>query len=325
MRADRRVAPVLPLTLVFGLLLSGCAPPSEQPTSPPEAPLEIREEAGGFAIREGGNPVLFYQLEPKSMDGRYERSNYIHPLYGLDGEVLTEDFPEDHRHHRGVYWTWHQVFVGDLRAGDPWLARAFSWELEEARALPSGNGLFLRHRWHSPDFGAGKEPILEETAEVVVRPSDGNARLLDFDIRLVPLQDGVRLGGSEDDKGYGGFSVRVAMSEGLEFVSSGGPVEPRRQALDAGDWVDFSADFAANGRPSGVAVIVHPTTAGYPQPWILRSPATPSMQNPVWPGPRPVSLPRGEETRLRYRIVVHRGRASTVDLDALAADFAAAP
>ena len=322
-RVERRDAPVLPLVLVFGLLLSSCAPQSERSGQAPESPLEIAEETGGYVIREDGNPVLFYQLEPKSMDGQYERSNYIHPLYGLDGEILTEDFPEDHRHHRGVYWTWHQVFVGDLRAGDPWLARGFSWKVEEATVLPGANGLFLRHRWHSPDFGGGKKPILEETVEIVVHPSRGNARMLDFDIRLAPLQDEVRLGGSEDDKGYGGFSVRVAMIEGLRYESSDGPVEPERLAVDAGNWVDFSADFAGSGRPSGVAVIVHPSSAGYPQSWILRSPAAPSMQNPVWPGPNPVSLPRGEETRLRYRLVVHRGRASAVDLEAMAADFAA--
>ncbi len=276
-------------------------------------------------FRESGSPVLFYRLEPKSLDGAYERSNYVHPLYGLDGEVLTEDFPRDHRHHRGVYWTWHQVLVGDVRAGDPWLAQRFSWQVQEQGMLPAGNGLFLRHRWFSPDFLHGREPILEETAEVVVHPAEGDRRAIDFDIRLVPLQDGVRLGGSEDDKGYGGFSVRVAMRPDLEFVGAGGAIMPDRRALEAGNWVDFSADFAGSGSPSGVAVLVHPVSAGYPQRWILRSPTTPSMQNPVWPGPDAVALKRGEATRLRYRLVVHRGNASSLALDALWEEFAAMP
>lgn len=287
--------------------------------------VEVLQEEGGYSIREDGEPVLFYQLAPRSMDGQHQRSNYIHPLHGLDGEVLTEDFPADHRHHRGVYWTWHQVLIGDVRAGDPWLARSFSWEVQDASVLPEGNGLRVTHRWHSPDFQAGVEPILEETAEVVVHPSAAGLRMIDFDIRLVPLQDGVRLGGSEDDKGYGGFSVRVAMIEGLRFEASSGPVEPQRQPVEAGDWVDFSGDFAGTGEPSGVAVVVHPSSAGYPQPWVLRSPATPSMQNPVWPGPEPTGLARGEETRLRYRLVIHRGPASSVGLDAIAAEFMAIP
>ena len=313
---------VLSLALV---LVCGCGPAPEGAEPIAESRIEVVREVGGFAVREAGRPVLFYQLDPRSMDGRYERSNYVHPLYGLDGEVLTEDFPEDHRHHRGVFWTWHQVLVGDVRAGDPWLARDFSWRVRDAGVLPEGNGLRVSHRWHSPDFGAGEEPILEETAELVVHPADGTSRLIDFSIRLVPLQEDVRLGGSEDDKGYGGFSVRVAALEGLRFEASGGPVEPQRLPVEAGDWVDFSADFARTGQPSGVAVIVHPSSAGYPQPWVLRSPATPSMQNPVWPGAAPAVLARGEETRLRYRLVVHRGPASSVDLDAFAADFAAVP
>ncbi len=276
-------------------------------------------------VREAGSPVLFYRLEPKSMEGNYERSNYIHPLYGLDGEELTEDFPADHRHHRGVYWTWHQVLIGNVRAGDPWLARQFSWRVQSAGILPAGNGLRVTHRWFSPDFLDGDEPILEETAEVVVQPAAAESRSIDFDIRLAPMQEGVRLGGSEDAKGYGGFAVRVKMLEDLQFTAADGPLMPQRLAMQVGDWVDFSADFGGHGHSSGVAVLVHPVATGYPQRWILRGPATPSMQNPVWPGAVPVAVPMGEEVRLRYRLVLHRGDAASLDLNALHATYAAMP
>ena len=301
-------------------MFSACA---VEPHRSATARLHVEEVEGGYAVREGDAPVLSYRLDPKSMDGKYKRSNYIHPLYGLDGEVLTEDFPEDHRHHRGVFWTWHQVLVGDVRAGDPWLARGFSWQVESAEVLPEGNGLRLVHRWFSPDFQGGTEPILEETADVVVHPASGDARFVDFDIRLVALQERLRLGGSEDDKGYGGFSLRVKMREDLRFTAARGPVQPDRLAMDLGDWVDFSADFGGHGSPSGVAILVHPTSTGYPQRWILRGPATPSMQNPVWPGSEPVAVPMGEEIRLRYRLVVHRGDAADMDLPSMARAFAA--
>ena len=277
-------------------------------------------------MREAGRPVLFYQLAPKSLDGEYERSNYIHPLYGLDGEILTEDFPDDHYHHRGVFWTWHQVLIGDVRAGDPWLARRFSWQLQDVGPLPAGNGIRAVHRWFSPDFAEGREPILEETAEVSVYPEESGVRLVDFDIRLAALQDGLRLGGSEDDKGYGGFSLRVKMLDDLRFTSVAGAIRPTRLALDAGDWVDFSGSFEPeSGATSGVAILVHPTAAGYPQKWVLRESATPSMQNPVWPGPAAVAVQRGQDVRLRYRLVIHRGDASQVDLDGLASAYAKTP
>ncbi len=280
---------------------------------------------GGYLVSEAGRPVLRYQVAPTDRDGEYRRSNYVHPLFGLDGEVLTEDFPEDHLHHRGVYWTWHQVWIGDVRAGDPWLTRRFSWELVDAQPRPTGDGLRATHRWFSPDFRDGADPIAEETAEIVVHPSEESLQLVDFDVRITALQDGLRLGGSEDDKGYGGFSVRVGMVEGLRFTAAEGPVQAARGPLLVGDWVDFSAPFQQSGAVSGVAVMVHPTSTGYPQPWILRSPATPSMQNPVWPGPDAVSVEREVPVRLRYRLVVHRGSTSEIDLPALARAYSALP
>lgn len=311
------------LALLLLVVLVGCDSVAIEPSQ--SSSVSVARKDGGYLISESGEPVLFYRLDPTSFEGRYERSNYIHPLYGLDGEVLTEDFPEDHRHHRGVFWTWHQVLIGDVRAGDPWLARGFSWKLENADVLPSGNGLRTTHAWYSPDFQNGEEPIVEERAEIVVHPAEGDRRNIDFDIQIRPLQDGVRLGGSEDDKGYGGFSLRVKMLEGLRFVAESGPLQPARGPLDAGDWVDFSAPFGATGALSGVAIMVHPASAGYPQHWILRSPETPSMQNPVWPGPDPVELSRQAPTRLRYRLVVHRGDASGVDLDELARAYVKLP
>ena len=308
--------------VAFLIFLAACGSPTG-PSPPPS--IQIEREAAGYSVRDRGKPVLFYQLDPKSWEGRYRRSNYVHPLYGLDGEELTEDFPADHRHHRGVFWTWHQVLVGNVRAGDPWLAQRFDWRLKDSQVLPAGNGLRLTHRWHSPDFLDGAEPIAEEVAELVVGPERDNARALDFDIRVVPLQRDVRLGGSEDDKGYGGFSVRVRMLGGLRFSAAGGALEPARLATEAGDWVDFSADFAGRGSPSGVAVLVHPSSTGYPQRWILRSPETPSMQNPVWPGADAVPLPAEGGIRLRYRLVVHRGTAEEARLASWAEQYAAMP
>ena len=105
----------------------------------------------------------------------------------------------------------------------------------------------MKHRWFSPDFRNGAEPIAEETAEVVVRPAEGSHRKIDFDIRLAALQEDVYLGGSEDAKGYGGFSVRVKMLDDLHFTAAAGPVLPARDPVQAGDWVDFSADFSGRG------------------------------------------------------------------------------
>ena len=311
----------LPFIILALIVLTGCGSSPQPGIALPE----FMQQEDGYLVQESGRPVLFYQLAPKALDGSYERSNYIHPLYGLDGEILTEDFPEDHHHHRGVYWTWHQVRIGDVRAGDPWLAQRFKWQLLESEVSPAGNGLRTKHHWLSPDYENAQKPILEETAEILVHPAEAQLQKIDFDIRLIPLQDDFRLGGSEDDKGYGGFSIRVKPLQDLAFLSSGGTLKPQRLAMEAGDWVDFSADFGGQGTPSGVAVLVHPDSAGYPQNWVLRSSDMPSMQNPVWPGAEAMPLSKGEEVRLRYRLVVHRSGDIGPDFDNLTKEFAALP
>ena len=165
------------------LLLAGCGSTPESPATQIEVPaIQVGKHADGYEIREGDRQVLFYQLAPKSIDGEYERSNYIHPLYGLDGEILTEDFPKDHLHHRGVYWTWHQVFIGDIRAGDPWMAKDFSWDVQDSAVLDAGDGVTARIHWKSPDFKQGQEPIVEETAVVRVHPTEGDQQKIDFDL-----------------------------------------------------------------------------------------------------------------------------------------------
>src|SRR5690606_8161122 len=91
---------------------------------PSWAQFAIEEADGKLRVTQSDSPVLVYNFgpvqPPPGVDNdRYWRSSYIHPLYGLDGNILTEDFPADHLHHRGVFWTWPETRVGD-RKMDVW-------------------------------------------------------------------------------------------------------------------------------------------------------------------------------------------------------------
>ena len=62
-----------------------------------------------LTVLEGDSPVLTYNYGPQRWNGvdkKYTASCFIHPLYSLDGKVLTEAFTKDHPHHRGVWWAW---------------------------------------------------------------------------------------------------------------------------------------------------------------------------------------------------------------------------
>ncbi|HEX2522993.1 MAG TPA: DUF6807 family protein, partial [Terriglobia bacterium] len=56
---------------------------------------------------QGEQPVLVYNhgvMTSQSAPKAKGRSSYFHPIYGLNGEVLTDDFPKDHVNHRGLHW-----------------------------------------------------------------------------------------------------------------------------------------------------------------------------------------------------------------------------
>ncbi len=299
--------------LLIGLTACGSGPPNDS--------LSVEETEEGYLVREGSDDVLFYQRAPKAKNGQYERSNYIHPLYGMDGTVLTEDFPSDHLHQRGIYWAWHQIYVGDRRVGDSWIMEDISWDIEDVqvRDFDSGSvGLQISSYWISPnwtDASGNQEPFVEETALIEIHRARAGMRMIDFEIQLRALEDSVLIGGSDNPKGYGGFSVRMRLPRGMEFTSREGPVTPQTTALDRGPWMDISGPLQENGGTSGIAILSHPSNRNHPQPWILREEA--SMQNPVFPGRELFPLPTEKPLTLRYRVVVHHGGADQIDLDAL--------
>ncbi len=138
-----------------------------------EGAFQVTADAQGYLVSEGERPVFFYQSAPRSLDGRYTRAGYVHPLYGLDGRVLTHDFPEDHFHHRGIFWAWHQLWVGDERAGDPWLTEDFLTEVENVRVHdgPLFSVLEASALWTSPlqKDGAGELlPLVRERVRIQV-------------------------------------------------------------------------------------------------------------------------------------------------------------
>jgi hypothetical protein len=286
------------------------------------SPFEIRESDEGLEVSDGGQVVLFYQRELKDHDGQFPRNNYIHPLMSLDGDVLTEDFPEDHLHQRGIFWAWHQLWDGGERLGDGWTLEDFVTDVSrvETRVADGAARLEAEVEWRSPRFPDG-EPFVEERTAIIVHPVADGARAIDFTIALRAVAPGIRIGGSEDAKGYGGFSVRARMPDGLVFTGESGPVTPEELQVEAGPWVDLSAPYGAEGEVSGMTILVHPSSPGFPQPWILRQKA--SMQNPVFPGREAIEVPSDRPVVLRYRLVVHRGKASSGDFEGWQADYAA--
>jgi hypothetical protein len=130
--------------------------------------LDITPQGALFSEKE--DTILFYQAAEKDLNGTFARANYIHPLYTLDGAILTEDFPADHLHHRGVFWAWHQLYIGEKRIGDGWETRNFSWKVKRVEEVPGKRKtkkIRAQTDWLSPlwmdENGIPQPVVTEET------------------------------------------------------------------------------------------------------------------------------------------------------------------
>lgn len=340
------------LLTAAGLAIAASACGSALAEKQAGAGLDVIKTDQGCLVTEGGKKVLFYRRQAIEFAGsvtpgldeyavqtlneileqydKTSRPHYIHPLWGLDGEVLTEDFPFDHLHHHGVFWAWHQVYVGDKSMGDGWEMKDIRWDVQDVEVLHRGGervALKATVLWKSPnwtDAQGGQKGFVKESSIVRVHRAEGDIRKIDFEISLLALEEGVRIGGADNEKGYGGFSIRLrfpdgAQKGGLDFIGTDGAVKPQNTPVEAGPWLDFSGKLRDDGGLSGVTILCHKSIPGYPRPWILRR--RESMQNAVFPGREPVSLSTDEPLVLRYRMIVHRGDITKVQLDKLQGEY----
>jgi hypothetical protein len=259
----------------------------------------------GVEIQDHGRKVLFYQSKPKSLSGKYERAGYIHPLYSLNGSVLTEDFPEDHPYHHGIFWTWHQIILRNRLVADGWTSDSISWQVQRVTVKKAYQAITLSSNvvWKVRLTQETQTPVIKENTLITVSTGKNGQRNIDFDIRLFPLVDSLKIGGSDDVKGYGGFCLRLKLPDDIEFISGDSLVTARETAVKAGTTMDFRGSFDGNSLPeSGIMLKTTPIDSDLQNSWVLRKKG--SMQNIVYPGRLPVLIPR-TGLRMRYRIVIH--------------------
>lgn len=283
-----------------------------------QAQLTMQKKEDGILIVDGTKKVLKFQADNKSINGTYKRCNYIHPLWGLDGKVLTEDFPPDHLHHRGVFWAWHQVWIGNKRIGDPWELKDFDQDVVELEFFKLANGsvqLKTEVEWKSDKWKkAGiKVPYIKEKTLITVYPLNRNVRKIDFEIALLAQEEGLSIGGSEDDKGYSGFSVRMDLPEDIRFIGSKGEIQPERTAIKSVGYVDMYGSVGKDNNKGGIIIVDNPENPDFPQSWILRK--RNSMQNAAWPGNKTVSVSTRKPLVLKYSLLVYSGKLKAKKID----------
>lgn len=271
----------------------------------------VDPRSGQIEITEAGKPVLRYNyqtIEPGAVLDKVAagnriyaraRSDYIHPLYGLNGEVLTRDWSVDHPHHRGIYWAWPEVDFGAERGDLHALQKVFARPTGNTR-LESGP-VFAEIEAENHWLWNDREPIVHEVALIRAYRATPRGRVIDLAFQFTALRDGVTIARRETDK-YGGLNVRLETPKHqvITFFTSPLNATPRRA------WSDLSGQFPGADAASGLTVLQGLSNPDYPGDWV-KYPEL-SWAQPTFPaaGTR-FPLGRGKPLVLRFRLLVHAG------------------
>ena len=287
------------------------------------AAFDLVDQDGAVTVTENGKPVLVYHYQPVAAPTgvleRYTRACYIHPLYGLDGDVLTQDFPLDHFHHRGVFWAWPECTVGgrrmDVWALDGVRQRHEKWTVKEAKADRVDIGAI--NCWSFDD--APDKRMVEEEVRFTVFPATDTGRIIDFALKFTNVSGETVTFLGAKNKGYGGFCCRANAQRGpLVFTSSQGVSPEDVLKLDS-PWADVVLT-GEKGPKAGLAIFQNRANPGYPFPgWIFRHYG---FLGASWPHETTHVMKPGDVFELKYRTVIHRGSAEDAGIAKQFAEYA---
>ena len=280
----------------------------------------VEEPATGrYTVTEQGRPVLTYNFAsvpvPAGVSGKYAvaRSDYVHPLYGPSGEILTQDFSPDHPHHRGLYWAWPEVTwkgeTRDLHALQGVFARPV--RIVRKEAADGGAVLEAENLWRWGD----EQPIVREWATVSVLPEKDRRRAIDFAFRFQPLVEGVTLA-RRGQAHYGGFNVRLSARANQKITT-----HTRTNAAPCEAWACLAGVPPQGQQPVSVVLLQSPANPDYPGDWI-QYPNLNWLQ-PTFPSKGTAyRLSPDKPLVLRYRLVILSGEADDATLQNLWTEYA---
>ncbi len=223
---------------------------------------------GHLELQENGKTALVYNYGPQLKEGAPEskrRCCYFFPVYTPAGVSLLDDFPRDHWHHRGLFWSWPIVETGGKRY-DIWMDfTAKHRTVKKSSSVSAGEAVMTAENvWE-----AGGADIVRETVRMKALPVHGNTRDLDLELTWEAISAPVTLQGSaEAGKSYGGLSARFAPREGT-VVRADGQTISRDEDRVPRKWAELEAVYG--GKRAVLRITPDEKNPGTPHQWCLRN------------------------------------------------------
>lgn len=231
-----------------------------------------------------------------------EKYPYFYPVNGPSNASVTSMRNANFPHHSSLFFGCDHVNGGNywqegLDRGQIISLRADIVESEGDRVVVENECI-----WTRPGANA---PIKDFRRMAISAPSK-DVYQIDFDITLEMLED-VTIRKTNHSLFSGRMDPDLAVINGGIMVNAEGEQSESGTFGKPSAWI--SCYGTRMGKSEGMTIMQHPSNAWYPSPWFTRDYGFFSPTPMYWPedSERGTFIKKGDEVRLRYRVLVHSG------------------
>jgi hypothetical protein len=297
----------------------------------------------GMELKTTDGRVVFDYLtkKPENIGLTSPSAACFSPVNSPTGERVTNIAPNDHPHHRGIFFGWEMGAFYEtsprpnnsptaaMRSATVRWADFWGWGVyapREGRVIQNREVNLVDADGNHADLTIHNDLLIdnrkmgEENDTVRVTERDG-VFVLDLAYTIAPnyVYELYRTA-------FGGFDVQCRKDGESYYSNERGKVTLRDPQyaypeLDwpSETWYDYTITMAGNGKTVGAAVIDHPNNP----PTLWHNSRSLWMLNPNITAPGPLTIRPEHPLTLRYRVVVHDGPPPMDELQKLSAEFRA--
>jgi hypothetical protein len=244
--------------------------------------------------------------------------SYFHPLATIDGRVMTAFEPDDHRWHRGLWWSWKYINGVNYWEENPGTGKSDGLTVvTKADVMPAED--FSAKAQLDLSYQLPGQPVLltEKRNLHIDAPDAEGTYAIDWSSTFTAADTLVKLDrtlpphlGGPGYGGYAGLSLRLAKGlEGFQFRTPDGETTPAATHGKPARWVE-----AGDGQ-SGIAILDHPANPRHAPPWYLHSSKAMLFFSPSPLFNEPLEIAPGKSLSFRYRIIVRSGKPAPERLE----------
>jgi hypothetical protein len=294
-------------------------------------PFEINHAVGtSLRVSFRGSDLFTYVYAPDTETVESPKP-YLHPIYTLDGQLLSLFRPHDHVWHKGIAWSLADVGDDNFWGGPTYVRGRGYVQLENngrvdhdelIRLERRDDGVDMVHslRWITQD----DRQIFTERRSLAVRlVGDADGWVLIFDTAMTNISDAVISLGSpttrgRENAGYGGLTWRGPRSFDNGFIhtpagsSRGEEARGTRQ-----EWLGFSGRHDGTARWSTIVMVDAPDNPRHPTAWFVRNEGYAVLGTAPFFNEESVVEP-GWTLSFRYAVVIADGHQEHADATRLA-------